>query len=437
MKLYWTPNIVAAFVMTLSLGACGDGDKEEPDIAVNDIADTSGLDTSDTGAPDGSDDATLDTSDAGDTSAETNADTSETSAPDAVGDVGDVNDTTPEVVSACGPDDRAACLYRPAREFEVLVTEVEGLTYTDIIGDTRNVNIALYQPVDAPNPLPVILLSHGGSSGKTNPLKSMEEWAPYLARAGYLAVAIAHEGRGDASYAEVCEALNVNPDHPCGVKVSWDRPNDVARVISYLQERAGAPPLQGVIDLTRIAHVGHSAGAGAALMSVGATRNYRCALPFGFSDPDQDCQAADLVSKQQDLIDVAVALSPQGPGTEGFMEQSYTAMNRPVLMATGANDGDEGEPENRLRIFPLLPVGDKYRLWVDDEAAKHTLFEGSIEACTPLASQQKCEAMRAAIFATALAFLDAHLRGRAEAEAWLDSGNIVTAGQGLFDFDAR
>jgi len=60
--------------------------------------------------------------------------------------------------------------------------------------------------------------------------------------------------------------MNVSPDHPCGIKVSWDRPNDVARVITYLQERAEGPPFEGVIDLTRIAHVGHSAGAGAALM---------------------------------------------------------------------------------------------------------------------------------------------------------------------------
>jgi len=76
----------------------------------------------------------------------------------------------------------------------VQVVEVEGLTFTDIIGDTRNVNSAIYRPLDAPTPLPVLLLSQGGASGKTDPLKSMESWAPLLAKAGYLAVAIAHEG---------------------------------------------------------------------------------------------------------------------------------------------------------------------------------------------------------------------------------------------------
>ncbi len=430
MKIRRQPLVLAS-VLTLSLAACGQEDKAARDASVDDVADTSGVDTAVT------DDVAADGADDTQAPADTTADTADTSAPDTNGDTRDGSDTTAEVVNACGPDDRAACLYRAAQEFEVQVVEVEGLTYADIIGDTRNVNIAIYRPIDAPTPMPVILLSHGGATGKSDPLKSMESWAHYLAKAGYLAVAIAHEGRLDASYAEVCTALNVNPDHPCGIKVSWDRPNDVARVITYLQESATTPQYEGVMDLTKIAHVGHSAGAGAALMSVGATRNYRCALPFGFTDPDQDCQVADLVSQQHDLIDVAVSLSPQGPGTEGFMEESYTSVGRPVLMASGANDGDEGEPETRSRIYELLPAGDKAFLWVEDQGAKHTLFEGSIDACVPLASAQKCEAMRNAIFTTALAFLDSHLRNRAAARTWLGSSDLETAGQGLFDLNTK
>jgi len=97
----------------------------------------------------------------------------------------------------------------------------------------------------------------------------------------------------------------------------------------------------------------------------------------------------------------------------------------------------EGEPANRARSFELLPTGDKAFLRVEDQAAKHTLFEGSIDACTPLASAQESEAMEGAIFSTVLAFIDAYLRDRAAAQTWLGSGDIETAGQGLFELDTK
>jgi len=385
---------------SFTLVACGDASPEEVDAAADASADA-----------------------AADTTADTTADATA--------------DASPDVSSACGPEDRQACLYRTEGDYEVQILEVPGLGYTDLLGAARNVNVAIYRPLSAPTPLPVVLLSHGGASGKVDPMKSMEHWAPVIARAGYLAVAIAHEGRDDASYAALCQALAVDPDHVCSVKVSWDRPNDVARVLAYLDERSREGGLAGILDLTRVAHVGHSAGAGAALMSVGATRNYTCALPFGYSDPDQDCRVEDLVSQALDEIDVAIAMSPQGPGSEGFMAESYGAVTRPVLIGTGANDGDAGEPDNRLAIFPLLPAGDKHRLYVDDQGAKHTLFEGSLEACSPIAGQAKCERMRQAIFATALAFLDAYLRDSDAARAWLASDDLETAGDGILDLQRR
>ncbi len=399
------------------------------DTAARDVADTAEVAVPDTVA-----DATSDAAPDGapDSAPDTTADTT----PDLSDDV-EVDTNVPDVARACGPDDRQACLYRPARTFRVEVDEVDGLTYTDVTGATRNVNVAIYRPVDAPTPQPVVLLSHGGASGKTDPMKSMEHWAPVLAEAGYFTVAIAHEGRQDPSYTALCEALEVNTLHECGLKVNWDRPNDVARVLEFLEERSRSGQLAGTFDMTRVAHVGHSAGAGAALMSVGATRNFSCALPFGYTDDDQDCRVEDLVSLAMDTIDVAVALSPQGPDSDGFMVESYAPVGKPVLMATGLNDGDPGEPESRMAVFPLLAAGDKYRLYVDDQGAKHTLFEGSVDACAPISGEPKCTQMRASIYATALAFLDSYLRDSAAARTWLDSSDIVTAGQGMFQFDRR
>ncbi len=335
----------------------------------------------------------------------------------------------------CTADNRAECLYKSPANYAITSQRIDGLKYKDILGADRNVNIAVYQPKNAPKPMPVVLLSHGGADGKVDPMKSMDDWAPVFAKAGYLAVAIAHEGREKPNYDAVCAALKTA--EPCGIKISWDRPHDVDRVLQWLAEAAASGPLAGAIDLDHIAHVGHSAGAGAAMMSAGAPRNFKCALPFTYTKVGQNCQLADLVSLAKPEIDAIIALSPQGPGSEGFMNESFPAIAKPMLLGTGADDGDPGEPANRVAIFPLLKAGDKFKLWVEDPGAKHTLFEGTTQACVPISGEKKCNAMRDGIFATGLAFMDAYLRGDAQAKAWLGSDNIVTGGQGVFAFERK
>lgn len=306
-----------------------------------------------------------------------------------------------------------------------------GLTYRDLANIDRNVNIAIYKPTNAPMPAPVVLLSHGGADGKTNPLKSMDDWAPIFAKAGYVAVAIAHEGRDLPSYNALCAALHVDTNIMCGIKINWDRPHDVDRVLQYLRETAA---LSAVVDLSKIAHVGHSAGAGAAMMSAGVTRNFVCAQPF---DVGQNCQAAQLVSLAKSDIDAVVALSPQGPGSDGFMMESFGAAAKPVFMATGLEDGDPGEPQSRVALWPLLPTSNKYKMFINHVGAQHTLFEASLEACERVAATGVCSKMREQLYSAVLAFVDAQLRGLPAAVAHLASENVTTAGQGIVTFERK
>ncbi|MCB9545889.1 MAG: hypothetical protein H6706_08490 [Myxococcales bacterium] len=344
----------------------------------------------------------------------------------------------------CSEADPAACLYLPAARYEHQVQTFEDLTYTDVIGAERTVRIAVYRPQGAPTPMPVVLLSHGGSGGSVRPLNSLEDWAARLAAAGYLAVGIAHEGRDEASYAAVCAALNVPvvAGFQCGIKVHWDRPPDVGRVIDWLEAQAAGGPLDGQVDLTRIAHLGHSAGGGAATMVAGATRSFVCAQPYGMDQGSLvPCDEADLVSAREPRLKAVVAMSPQGPGTEGFLDASFASVGVPMLMATGAADGDPGEPATRSAIFDNLPTsadGQGFlRLYLDDPGAKHTLFAGSVDACTPIAGAERCQTMRSWVFSLGLAFLDRELRGSAEAAAWLASEAIVIAGGGTSSLSRR
>jgi predicted dienelactone hydrolase len=341
-------------------------------------------------------------------------------------------DTDTDTAMSC---DGADCLYDPGRSYpNVQVTTFDTISYTDELGDPRPVPVAVYRPTDAPAPLPIVLLSHGGASGKTNPLNSMEHWAPVLARAGYVSVAIAHAGREEANYLALCAELGVPDNIPCGIKIGWDRPHDVAAVLDWVETQAAAHP--GELDLSRIYLVGHSAGAGNALMIAGARRNYRCALPIDYVDPDQDCQESDLVSLADDRVKAVVALSPQGPGNEGFMESSFETVDRPVLVGTGLADGDGSEPANRRLVFPGLPDGDKYELYLDDAGAKHTLFEGDVDACETVDTPERCAEMERWIMTTVVAFLDAQ-DGRADAQTWLDTDQIETASAGDAEWQTK
>ena len=166
----------------------------------------------------------------------------------------------------CTPGDTSKCLYRPAQTYDVMPSFLEDVTYQDVLGETRTVPIAVYRPKNAPRPAPVVVLSHGGADGKTNPTKSMDKWAAVVASAGYTAVAIAHAGRNSQGYTALCDHLKVPETIQCAIKINWDRPHDVGAVLDWLARKSTEEPWQGVLDLSRIAHVGHSAGASAGQM---------------------------------------------------------------------------------------------------------------------------------------------------------------------------
>mgnify|MGYP001227374887 CR=1 FL=1 len=204
----------------------------------------------------------------------------------------------------------------------------------------------------------------------------------------------------------------------------------MTRVLDWLEIKAEEEKLKGVMDLTRVAHFGHSAGAGCAMMLAGATRNYVCAQSF---TADQGaivpCDVADLVSKVEPRIKAVLAFSPQGPNNDGFMTESFATVGIPVLIATGQGDGDApGEPENRKQVFELMGASEdaahRFMLFIDDPGAQHTFFEAEVKACQKVTTEERCDEMQTWLVASALAFLDHQLRGRVQALTWLTSGSV-------------
>lgn len=350
---------------------------------------------------------------------------------------------------ACTPAMTAGCLYPPPLAAEV--TEAvfrDDVAYVDVLGRQRRVQVAVYRAANAPRPAPLVVMSHGGADGITDATQALREWASVVAGAGYVVVSVAHTGYdvtstdgGPSEYDELCAAVGVQqvPGFTCGLKLNWARPFDLDATLDWVEQRVATNAAWAeAVDLTRVAHLGHSAGAGAAMMVGGVTRNYLCAQPFGASQGTLvPCSVADLVSRRDTRFDAIVAFSPQGPGSDGFMDESYAALGVPMLMATGAEDGDVGEPANREALFPLLPSGPRWKVYLDDVGAQHGLFGGNLDPCLARATPARCAELRGALTAAALAFLDAHLRGRAAGTTWLDSGNLAAVSGGKISVTKR
>lgn len=126
-----------------------------------------------------------------------------------------------------------------------------------------------------------------------------------------------------------------------------------------------------------------------------------------------------------------MAFSPQGPGSEGFEDSSFDQMQpAPILTATGAGDtvGGEDPLGRREAHYHMQPPGDRYQLFVCDTRFKHTNY--SLERPAPRSFEDM-------LIGSAIAVLDAAVRGRREAIDWLSSQNVVAKAKGKAEWSIR
>lgn len=341
----------------------------------------------------------------------------------------------------CRQEPGPRCLYVPATDHGFTLLE-RTMSYTDVAGDRRELRFLVRRPTGAAVPMPVVLWSHGGADGKDSPATSMVEWSEASARAGYLAISIAHAHRGPASRRRLCAAVGIADDPTCTIfkYLNWDRPHDIRAVLDEL-ERTAAGEWRGQVDLQRIAVGGHSAGAGGTQSIAGAKRRIVDA-PIDLSDPRP----------------VAfLAFSPQQPGSEGFFDtrfgddrHSWTDVHRPMLVATGDGDNtaDPGsEPGSLVGDLPfgrrigfqrMSADGNKYALYLHDANAFHTLFELNAAKCVlPGVDPRRCTESIRWLTSAGLAFLDAYLRELPAAREWLDSDRVEIASEGVAEWQRK
>lgn len=342
------------------------------------------------------------------------------------------------------------CLYFPSVHYTVsLITDT--ITYSDTAGLTRTIAIAIRVPITAPTPLPVVIWSHGGAEGHTNPARSMAAWSETTAEAGYLTISIAHSARSDGARWQLCQAIaatvpgsrwNLNDPPTCKQfkYLNWDRPYDIRAVLDELERRNTQGMLQGRIDLAHIAVGGHSSGSSGALTVAGALRNFT-GTAVDLADPNHRPVAY-------------LAFSPQQAGREGFFDTDYQQplhswqpITRPVLFGTGDGDNTcnpgvepgscDGEtPYGRRIAFERMAPGDKHRIYFHDADAFHELFALNTDnpKCGAGVPQPKCDAIARTLRSVALAFLDGYLRNDTFARQWLGRNEVEIATDGVAEW---
>lgn len=291
----------------------------------------------------------------------------------------------------------------------------------------------------AAGPWPVVLFSHGLGGSRSGGAAWGEHWAAH----GYLVIHLQHPGSDEslwrnsdgASERERPATRAARLAGGASVEQALARLADVRFVLDELARRHGAvSPTSSdwprLVDLSRVAMSGHSFGARTTMALAGER------VP------------ANLGGGAEPRLRAFIAFSPAvptgrlAPKSDPALRERFAALTRPLLVITGRRDGDVlgngATPENRARVFELLPPGDKYL--ANFALGDHAVFGGgppreqawmrAMGASSAVGTPPEAWApIQTAVARVTTAFLDAYLREDAKARRWLaeDAANQLEA----------
>ncbi|MBI4909239.1 MAG: hypothetical protein HY820_36805, partial [Acidobacteria bacterium] len=261
------------------------------------------------------------------------------------------------------------CLYPEGQRYE-FSAQIVDITYTDVTGRPRTVEVTVRVPSARTGSLPVMIWAHGGGEGRNTEGASrgaLSYWSETSAEWGFLTVSPAFHARNQEDQAALCIFLGVEPECDAN-STQFDRPYDIKAILDFLEAQNKTGPLTGRIDMSRVGVGGHSAGSSGSLSVAGAVRDIE-GKRYGadyFGDPRPRA---------------FVALSPSAPGSSAMFDSSFNDPStswddipRPVIFFTGLGDGHEQFPQGRRIPYDKITPGDKYRLWVKDNDFGHGMY---------------------------------------------------------------
>ena len=281
-------------------------------------------------------------------------------------------------------------------------------------------------------PFPVVIWSHGGGFND-NGQHLGSEWGTVIAGQGYVVIHLAHVTATHDTADAVCKLASVpspecsgdTGDEDSGL-VAVFRTFDIAGVLDKLQVLSDQSVAAGgpAFDRSRVVVAGWSGGSRAPVILMGASIIASPTAPR-FSLPDL-------------RVTAAIALSPTGPAFGGFFDDgaggatSWDTMRGPLLNATGDNDVKPDKPDlnGPVRRFPFTAQpGDGTRWLLYSNLALGVGAHGTFNLGDDQSSDARLARLSRALRSVVRAFLDAHLKDDAAADAWLATTNAgVLAG---------
>ncbi|MGF1494217.1 MAG: alpha/beta hydrolase [Microcoleaceae cyanobacterium] len=287
-------------------------------------------------------------------------------------------------------------------------------------GRNRSIPVDLYLPEplssesgDIPSSLPVVVISHGLASDRTN----YKAFGQHLASHGFAAALIQHPG-SDSFYMQ--SLLSGQVTDVFELEEFINRPLDVSYLLDEL-ERRNVSEFQGKLDVSRVGVAGHSFGAYTALALAGAEidfANLEAACTSSGLDSLNlaqmfQCRALELPQQRYALRDERIkAIMPINPVNSSiFGQRSLGQVQVPIFWKTSGDDKVTPVAWEQVRSFTWLTTPHRYLLLVEKDNHINLDFDGKSAASSSLYSivEPVPETISRYVNAMGLAFFKLHV----------------------------
>ncbi len=280
-------------------------------------------------------------------------------------------------------------------------------------------------------PYPVLIVSHGagGSSMAFNDLCRL------AASHGYIVISPTHADSVRLRKKQKDESLGIDAekeiqrlselvdpaDRLADIRLILDSLDTLTKEIPDLRTADGTSKM----DFSRIAILGHSAGAFTAQLAMGVKA--------------RTSEAGTLESSGDPRIKAGILISPQSTGSGALTRESWNELSVPMLVVTGAQESTsftDETPQTRREPFDLAKAGDKYLIYI--QGATHSSFAGPAAIRVFKESPETdINTITDTLASGVLAFLDAYMKNDQAAKDYLAGEGIKTVSTGKAEVERK
>ena len=314
--------------------------------------------------------------------------------------------------AAAAAEDTASYNPEPAR----YSVDVATFDWTDAERD-RAVPVKIYFPKDAPEPLPIVIMSHG--------LGGSRDGYEYLGRCwagrGYVSVHVQHLGSDSAVWQDTWRPRKAMSEAAANPKNATDRAYDVRFVIDQLARMNEEDPiLNGRLNVGRVGVAGHSFGAHTALAVAGQGAALLSRLGVQMADP---------------RVLAIIPMSAPAPQAKRSLDTIYESITIPCFHMTGTEDKSlivDTSPEQRRIPYDHIHAANQYLLTF--QGGDNMVFSGRPRHSGGGSQDTQFQQL---ICLGSTAFWDTYLKGDSNAELWLKAGGFEAALGDLGAFEQK